>query len=132
MATQTTYHFAIGRRKASTATVRLYEGKGVSMIGDKKIDEVYHSLDAQKRLYMPLEVLGLKKKMYFTAKASGGGINGQLDAIKLGIARALVKISEDNKPELKKHGLLTRDSRIVERKKTGKRKARKSVQFSKR
>jgi small subunit ribosomal protein S9 len=126
------YIYAVGRRKTSTATVRLYEGEGENMINERKVSEIYTSQQEVRDMLLPLEVTGNKGKFYFTAKASSGGKAGQRGAVRLAIARALVKKDEANKPELKKYKLLTRDDRMVERKKSGLRKARKAPQYSKR
>ncbi|MCA9385786.1 30S ribosomal protein S9 [Candidatus Dojkabacteria bacterium] len=126
------YFYALGRRKTAVATVRLYEGNGKSTVNGMDLEKVYSSPSEKQQLEMPFEVTDTKGKFYFTVKSSGGGISGQLGAIRLGIARALVKYDESLKSELKKKGLMTRDPRMVERKKTGLKKARRAPQFSKR
>lgn len=126
------YTYAYGRRKTSVATVRLYKGKGENVINDKQFTQIYTRLSESKSVELPFKLTNTLGNYYFTAKTNGGGKASQLDAIVLGIARALVKEDETNKPLLKKESLLTRDDRMVERKKTGRRKARKSDQFSKR
>lgn len=126
------YKYAVGRRKTSMATVRLFEGAGENMVNEKKASEVFSMLQQQKRFNMPFETTGVSGKYHFTAVVKGGGITGQLDAIVLGVSRALVKEDADFKPLLRKAGLLTRDERATERKKAGLRKARKSPQYSKR
>ena len=122
-----------GRRKRSVARVRVLEGGKVSTINGKPVTEYLKGF-TKGELYVerPLIVTGLEKTYYFTAKVIGGGITGQADAIKLGMARAIVKMDEAKKPALKAEGLMTRDSRMVERKKYHHRKARKKPQFSKR
>ena len=127
------YTYKIGRRKTSTATVRLFEGAGESMINDKKFTAVYPREIDQKMLLRPFDVAELKSKdFHFTVKSSGGGVVSQREAIVLALSRAIdAKFPETHKL-LKQEGLLTRDSRMVERKKTGLRKARKSEQYSKR
>ena len=132
MADNKKYKYAVGRRKTSIATVRLFEGAGENMVNEKKANEVFSMLQQQKRFNMPFEALGVSGKYHFSAVVKGGGITGQLDSVMLGIARALVKVDEDFKPVLRKAGLLTRDERATERKKAGLRKARKSPQYSKR
>ena len=127
-----TYKYGVGRRKTSVATVRLFEGSGEDMVNEKKAKEVFSMVQQQKRLYMPLEAAGLSGKYHFTAKVRGGGVSGQMDSVVLALARALIKVDEEFKPILRKAGLLTRDERMVERKKPGHRKARKSPQYSKR
>ncbi len=126
------YTYAKGRRKQSVATVRLYKGKGESTINEKKIEDIYHMPHQLARLYSPLELVNGKDDYYFTAKTIGGGFTGQLDAIVHAMSRALVEENPEYKSILKKNDLLTRDPRMVERKKTGLRKARKQAQFSKR
>jgi small subunit ribosomal protein S9 len=126
------YFYALGRRKKSTATVRLHEGKGESTINGKPIKKLYPKVNQHQSLEAPFNVTDTEGEYHFTAIAKGGGVTGQLEAVQLGIARALVKADETLKPALKKVSLLTRDDRMVERKKTGLRKARKAPQFSKR
>lgn len=127
----TKYIFAVGRRKTASATIRLYHGSGENTLNDKKLEEVY-SNDLVKQMSEPLEVTENSGKFYFTLKTRGGGKMGQVDAIRLALSRALVKVDESFKPALKKKGFLTRDDRMVERKKAGLRKARKAPQYSKR
>ena len=126
------YYEGIGRRKASTARVRIYKGKKPSTVNGNPLD-IYFSLKAKiNNMLKPLNVVDAIKDIYFTAKTSGGGFTGQSDAIKLGLARALVKLNPEAKPLLKDHSLMTRDSRVVERKKYYNKKARKKPRFSKR
>lgn len=127
-----TYIYARGRRKSAVAMLRLFKGKGTDMINEKKIAQIYSSPGELKILYRPFEVTDTKGKFHFSAKVSGGGKSGQLDAIKLAISRALVSADESYKELLKEAKLLTCDSRIKERKKPGLKKARKKEQFSKR
>lgn len=127
------YTEGIGRRKTSTCRVRIYEGKQASTINGQSIEEYFNGVpNADKILAKPFQVVEQEGNYYFTAKVSGGGITGQLDAIVLGIARALYKMDENLKPALRTAGLVTRDPRAVERKKYHLRKARKKAQFSKR
>ena len=127
------YQYAIGRRKTSSATVRLFSSSGDSIINGKKMTE-YFPLEVQKIMISePFKVAELDPSSFmYTVKVQGGGVTSQLNAIRLGISRAIVKLDETKKVLLKKAGLLTRDSRMVERKKTGLPKARKKEQFSKR
>lgn len=126
------YFEGVGRRKASTARVRIYKGEANCIVNDRDIEK-YFLIDKElANAQYPLLKLGLNKDYYFTAVTKGGGIAGQSDSVKLGLARAIVKMDESFKSELKKDGLMTRDARIVERKKPGFRKARKKPQFSKR
>lgn len=126
------YFYAIGRRKSSVVTVRLFEGKGEDLINGKKVKVIYGSPSETKRLYLPFEITETKGKYHFNVKVSGGGKSGQLGAIKLAMARALEKADKNFRKPLKKAKLLTRDSRIKERKKPGLKKARKKEQYSKR
>ena len=122
----------VGRRKTSTARVFLQKGKGKITINKKKLEEYFGREVAQMVVKQPLETTDLTEGVDIKATVSGGGSFGQAGAIRLGIARALVEFDENLKPALKKEGFLTRDSRKVERKKVGLRKARKSPQYSKR
>lgn len=127
------YIYKIGRRKTSTATVRLYKSAGKSTINSKEVEKLYPSISVQSQLEMPFVVAGLNPKDYhYTAKAQGGGKMSQVGAIVLGIARSIIEENPETKKELKNKGLLIRDPRMVERKKAGLRKARKSEQYSKR
>lgn len=127
------YFEGIGRRKTSTCRVRIYKGDESSTINGIPVEEYFQSIpDAKKKIMEPLAVVQLTGKYYFTAKVNGGGTTGQLEAIQLGLARALYKMDENLKPELRKAELVTRDPRAVERKKYHHRKARKKPQFSKR
>lgn len=126
------YTFAIGRRKTSVASVRLYEGAEKSEINGKGLEVACQTENDKKNLMTPFTVTDTAKNLYFTAVVKGGGVTGQIEAVRHAIARALVKYDETFKPALKKAGLLTRDPRMVERKKPGRVKARKSPQFSKR
>ena len=134
MAVKKTEQFiGTGRRKKSVARVRLNpNGKGNITINDRTIDE-YFSLDTFKFIVrQPLELVGITNKVDITIRVNGGGTNGQAGAIRLGIARCLVKMDENMKKELRAAGFLTRDARAKERKKPGLKKASKSPHFSKR
>jgi|TARA_B100000902_G_scaffold122352_1_gene122403 small subunit ribosomal protein S9 len=122
----------VGRRKTSTARVFLQKGKGEITVNKKKLEDYFGREVAQMVVKQPLETADLTEAIDIKATVSGGGSFGQAGAIRLGIARALVEFDEDLKPALKKEGFLTRDSRKVERKKVGLRKARKRPQYSKR
>lgn len=127
------YFYALGRRKTSTATVRLFETEGESILNGKKLRTVYPDKTSEVRLNRLFETAGLDPKNFMmTIVTVGGGVSSQFEAMLLGLARAIVKMDETKKPLLKKEGYMTRDPRMVERKKPGKRKARKSEQFSKR
>ncbi len=121
-----------GRRKSSIARVRLVNGKGNITINGRELDEYMPSEILKTIVKQPLTVTNTEGKFDVIVKIEGGGLSGQAGAIRHGIARALVKASEDNKPALKTAGFLTRDPRMKERKKPGLKKARKAPQFSKR
>ncbi len=133
-----TYYYGVGRRKTASAQVRVYcdrkdavDESGL-IINGKKYTE-YLQTDSQKDTFLePFKVAGLTEKCAVSVLVKGSGIASQADAIKLGIARALVKYDEALRPALKAEGMLTRDARKVERKKPGLRKARRSPQWSKR
>ena len=125
-------HYATGRRKTSSARVYLKKGKGDISVNSKKLDEYFGRKVAQMLVMQPLELFDLTEKIDVNIKVKGGGSFGQAGAIRHGISRALTMFDEELRPQLKKSGLLTRDSRRVERKKPGLVKARKSKQFSKR
>lgn len=127
------YFYGLGRRKAATARARLYAGKGNITINDKPAADY---LDGNKSLLAevtdPLALVGKQKDFDITIRVQGGGIAGQVDAIKLAIAKAITVAHSDLRSTLKKADLLKRDSREKERKKYGLRSARKREQFSKR
>lgn len=122
----------IGRRKAAIARLYLREGKGNIVINDKDYKEYFPAGILQYVVTQPLNVLKVADKFDLKVNLQGGGFKGQAEALRLAIARALVKLDEANRPELKANGFLTRDPREVERKKPGRPKARKRFQFSKR
>lgn len=123
---------AIGRRKAAVARVYLNDGKGQITINDREFKHYFPNEILQYVVLQPLNLLNVADKYDIKVTLDGGGFKGQAEAVRLGISRALVKISEENKPKLKAEGFLTRDPREVERKKPGQPKARKRFQFSKR
>ena len=122
----------IGRRKTSVARIYRTEGKGNITINDRDSKEMFPTPLWQFILNQPFELTKTTKKYDVKVNVDGGGTTGQVEAIRHAISRALVKVSEDHKPALKAEGLLTRDPRMVERKKSGQKKARKKFQFSKR
>ena len=123
---------AIGRRKSAIARVYLTEGTGKITINKKDITEFFPSAILQFVVKQPLQLLEATEKYDVKANLDGGGFTGQSQALRLAIARALVKIDAEDKKGLKDQGFLTRDSRAVERKKPGRPKARRRFQFSKR
>ena len=125
--------YATGRRKASIAKVWLTPGTGKMTINGLSIDAWLGGLEAKKlRVKQPLVLSKLDTSVDIVATTLGGGFGGQADALRHGISRALVRFNPEVKAILKPEGMMTRDSRVVERKKPGKRKARRSRQFSKR
>lgn len=128
-----TYFYGLGRRKRSVAQVRLYpNGSGKITVNDKDLKEYVPVFEKQIRATAPLKETGMLESVDVVVKAQGGGITGQADAIRLGLARALIVQNEAFRPALKKLGLLVRDARKKERKKAGFKKARRSPQWSKR
>ena len=125
-------HYATGRRKTSSARVYLSKGKGKILVNNKELSNYFGRQVAQMLVLQPLKLTELDEKVDIKAMVKGGGSFGQAGAIRHGISRALTQYDEELRPQLKKAGLLTRDSRRVERKKPGLVKARKSKQFSKR
>ena len=123
---------AIGRRKAAVARVYLTEGSGNIIIDKRPLDVYFPSSILQYVVKQPLTTLEVAEKYDIVAHLDGGGYKGQAEALRLAIARALVKINPEDKATLRKEGFMTRDAREVERKKPGRPKARKRFQFSKR
>jgi small subunit ribosomal protein S9 len=128
-----TVYFATGHRKESIARVRVIPGSGKMMINGIASDNyLQYSPNYIRISSSPIDTLGLEGKYDIHVKAEGGGLTGQTEAIRLGLAKALCKINPENRTALKFEGYLTRDSRKIERKKYGLKKARKAPQFSKR
>jgi len=123
---------ATGRRKESVARVRLYDGTGAIVLNGRPIEVFLPTMSQRARVLEPLRVAEREGRYDIKAQVDGGGTTGQADAIRLGIARALIELDPELRPILKKEGLLTRDSRKVERKKYGLRKARRAPQYTKR
>lgn len=122
----------LGRRKTAVARVYLSKGKGEVIVNKKDYKEAFPIAVLQSKIVQPFQLTGTEGQFDVRVNVVGGGINGQVEAIRLGISRALVEVNEENKPLLKAEGLMTRDPRMVERKKPGQPKARKKFQFSKR
>lgn len=122
----------LGRRKTSVARIYLSEGKGQITVNKKDYKDYFTTPVLQYKVEQAFKVADLEGKYDLKVNVFGGGITGQAEAIRLAVARALCKIDEENRPALKKEGLMTRDPRMVERKKPGQKKARKKFQFSKR
>ncbi len=123
---------ALGRRKTSVARIYVKPGKGEFTINDRSLKVYFPSEILQTIINQPLALLSEVGKYDIQANIAGGGITGQAEALRLAISRALVEINGENKVLLKKEGFMTRDPRMVERKKFGRRKARRRFQFSKR
>jgi small subunit ribosomal protein S9 len=122
----------IGRRKTSVARVYVKPGKGEIKVNNRDLKEYFLSEIHQTTVKQPLTTTKVEGQYDVTINVEGGGIKGQAEAVRLGIARALVEFNPESKPALRKDGMMTRDSRMVERKKPGRRKARRKFQFSKR
>lgn len=123
---------SLGRRKTAVARVILTEGSGSITVNGRDSKEYFPILTQQFKLRQPFKLTDTDGKFDVVATIDGGGITGQVEAVRLGIARALVKLDPEHKPKLKAEDLMTRDPRAVERKKFGRKKARKRFQFSKR
>ncbi len=122
----------IGRRKTAVARLYLSEGKGNITVNNKEYDKYFTTDTLKYKVMQPLNLTDHATSFDIKVKVEGGGITGQAEAIRLAISRALVVLDAENKPTLKAEGLMTRDPRMVERKKFGQKKARKKFQFSKR
>jgi len=125
-------YYATGKRKTSVARVYMTKGKGVFTINKKPMDEYFGRETSSMIVNQPLDVVDMHNKFDFNIIVKGGGDTGQAGAIRLGVTRALMAYDEATRGDFRKAGLVTRDARIVERKKVGKKKARKSEQYSKR
>jgi small subunit ribosomal protein S9 len=123
---------AVGRRKEAVARVYLSKGTGNITVNGKDYKAYFPIMYLQNQVEMPLKTIDVVTSFDIVVNVQGGGPKGQAEAIKMGIARVLCEVNPENRPALKKEGLMTRDSRMVERKKFGKAKARRSFQFSKR
>ena len=122
----------IGRRKTSVARVYMSEGKGNITVNKKSYSDFFSTATLQYKILQPFNLTDTKDKFDLSVNVKGGGVNGQAEAVRLAISRALVEFNEELKSILKAEGLMTRDPRMVERKKFGQKKARKKFQFSKR
>jgi small subunit ribosomal protein S9 len=122
----------LGRRKAAVARVYLSEGKGKITINKRELEDFFPTKPLQYLINQPLELVEVAGKYDIKINIFGGGVKGQAEAVRLGISRALIEVNPEYRDALKKAGFLTRDSRVVERKKPGQPKARKKFQFSKR
>ena len=132
MAINNPYIWGTGRRKTSAARVRIKPGTGKFLINDREFDKFFVTDDTRRAAMQPLVVTDTRNNFDIWVNVAGGGITGQAGAVSLGVARALLRENANFDKLLREHGLLTRDSREVERKKYGRHKARRSTQFSKR
>ena len=123
---------SIGRRKASVARIYLKKGKGNITVNGKDLKDYFPVSTMQYKIEQPFKILNIEKKFDLSISVVGGGNTGQAEAIRLAISRALCDVDTENRTLLKSNGLLTRDSRVVERKKPGQKKARKKFQWVKR
>jgi small subunit ribosomal protein S9 len=123
---------ATGRRKSSVARVRLVDGSGQVTLNGRPLEDYFPTMATRLRVMEPLQITQTQGRYDVSATLEGGGQTGQADALRLGIARALIELDEELRGTLKKAGLLTRDARVVERKKYGLRKARRAPQYTKR
>ncbi len=127
------YYEGIGRRKESTARVRLMAGSGQFVVNEKKLEDFFGRYGDQQSILLPLEATGENRAAYdISAIVNGGGVNGQTESVRLGLARALTKMNPEYIQPLRKSGLLTRDPRVKERKKPGLKRARKAPTYTKR
>ena len=127
-----TVNIILGRRKKSVARVRFIKGKGKIMINDREVNDYFKRPSLVMELQEPLSIVNFDNKSDILVNVKGGGLSGQAGAVRLGIARTLQATNSDFRNKLKKAGMLTRDSRVVERQKPGQPGARKKFQFSKR
>jgi small subunit ribosomal protein S9 len=127
-----TQYYGTGRRKSSTARVFMKPGSGTITVNKRPLDTFFGRKTAQMIVRQPLELMNLTDAFDVTVTVAGGGTTGQAGAIRHGLTRALMKYDESLRPQLRKAGFVTRDSREVERKKVGLRKARRATQYSKR
>lgn len=123
---------ATGRRKESVAQVRFFNGSGAITLNDRPLENYFPTMARRMRVLEPIRVANVEGRYDIVARLHGGGVNGQADALRLGIARGLIALDPDLRTDLKRAGLLTRDARVVERKKYGLRKARRAPQYTKR
>lgn len=123
---------ATGRRKNAVARVNLMPGSGQVLVNNRALEDYFPTLSLQSQLLAPLRLTGTAQSFDLKIKTTGGGVTGQMGAVRLGISRALLLADPNHRPVLKKAGMLTRDPRMKERKKPGRPGARKRFQFSKR
>jgi small subunit ribosomal protein S9 len=133
MSEQYQYFEGVGRRKSATARVRIYPGgSGEFVVNDKPLAEYFPRVGDMKDLSKPLAAIESEGRFDVTVKVKGGGVSGQVGAVRLGLARALLEYDPELRPVLRQRGLLTRDARVKERKKPGLKRARKAPTYTKR
>lgn len=130
--TSQTYYRGTGKRKCAIAQVKIFSGSGAIIVNGKPYKDIFTRLEHQRVIGRPFVVTDTVDKFNVEVKVNGGGINGQVEAIRHGISRALVVANEQYKPLLRQEGLMTRDARVKERKKYGLKRARKAPQYTKR
>ncbi|MBC8332224.1 MAG: 30S ribosomal protein S9 [Anaerolineae bacterium] len=126
------YYEGVGRRKASTARVRVMSGTGQIIVNEKSLEEYFPRMGDSQNIVAPLSTVGQDSSVDVSVLVKGGGVTGQTDAVQLGLARALIKMNPDYRSAMRKGGFLTRDSREKERKKPGLKRARKAPTYTKR
>jgi small subunit ribosomal protein S9 len=126
------YHEGVGRRKTSTARVRIFAGNGKFVVNGKTLEDYFNRTGDKELILAPLQAAGLEKGLDISALVKGGGVTGQTGAIQHGLARALVKLDPELRPKMRQGGFLTRDARMKERKKPGLKRARKAPTYTKR
>lgn len=127
------YYKGVGRRKTSSARVRVYpEGEGKFEVNQRSLEDYFSNPSSLKKAKAPLEISGLLSEVRVSVLVEGGGFNGQAEAVRHGLARALVELNPDFKEKMKEYGFLTRDPRMKERKKPGLKGARRAPQWQKR
>ncbi|MBT3390628.1 MAG: 30S ribosomal protein S9 [Chloroflexi bacterium] len=126
------YYEGVGRRKASTARVRVMSGTGQIIVNEKSLEEYFTRMGDSQNIVAPLSTVGQDSSVDVSVLVKGGGVTGQTDAVQLGLARALIKMNPDYRSAMRKGGFLTRDSREKERKKPGLKRARKAPTYTKR
>jgi small subunit ribosomal protein S9 len=126
------YYYGTGRRKTATARVRLYPGKGDCVVNGKPAEEFFSREGDLGTALSPLQLTGLQDRFMVSVVVAGGGLTGQTEAVRHGVARALLEADPELRPQLKRAGFLTRDPRVKERKKAGLKRARKAPQYTKR
>ncbi len=127
------YYEGIGRRKQSTARVRVMSGTGKFVVNEREVDEYFGRISDMESILLPFKAIDRDRETFdVSVKVMGGGVTGQSESVRLGLARAFVKMDESNLPLLRKMDLLTRDARVKERKKPGLKRARKAPTYTKR